>query len=134
MMMSIVKSHHGEIRNDLDRSLASAATLNILQHMKRQLLTIALGTGLIVVISLLWLRVGQLEKTVNVDPTKSQFGVPWDVERAMMGGAHENDNYLPHDQTIHIEAAPNSIEFDSRPKMNLENLNMEQLLQKSDSK
>jgi hypothetical protein len=102
--------------------------------MNKQSLAIGFGTGLLIAIVLLWLRVRELEKTVHAlsqrpsaapsvvslskpepenetekqqvfklidaarktDSGKSKVGIPWDVERAMMGGAR--NGHTPEQQ------------------------------------
>jgi hypothetical protein len=52
------------------------------------------------------------------------IGVPWDVERAMMGGAHGNDatRATMQDKTIQSDVSPTTLSNDSTspPKMNLD--------------
>lgn len=68
--------------------------------MKKELFAAAFCGVLLLMLGFLWWRVRELEKTADtkqvfklidaseaVDPGKSKVGVPWSVERAMMGGA-----------------------------------------------
>jgi hypothetical protein len=54
-----------------------------------------------------------------VDPDKSNIGVPWSVERAMMGGAERHDELKPTEQWQTIEPVTPDAKFvPDRPESN----------------
>jgi hypothetical protein len=68
-------------------------------------------------------KIFKLIDSATSEEGRSPIGVPWSVERAMIGGAHETPSTIRQEQSTRIEASPTTpIKIESQLELNFESI------------